>query len=61
MFTTNPFAELSATISPEIMQIYVVLMVLLVIGGTILDVIHKGSAKYFFENGKKAEKNARAP
>ncbi len=59
MFTTNPFAELSATISPEIMQIYVVLMVLLVIGGTILDVIHKGSAKYFFENAKKAEKNAR--
>jgi hypothetical protein len=59
MFTTNPFAELSATISPEIMQIYVVLMVLLVIGGTILDTIHKGSAKYFFENAKKAEKNAR--
>jgi hypothetical protein len=41
------------------MQGYVVLMVLLVIGGTILDVIHKGSAKYFFENAKKAEKNAR--
>jgi hypothetical protein len=59
MFTINPFAELSSFIPVAAMQGYVVLMVLLVIGGTILDVIHKGSAKYFFENAKKAEKNAR--
>ena len=59
MFTTNPFAELSSFIPAAAMQAYVVLMVLLVIGGTILDTIHKGSAKYFFENAKKAEKNAR--
>lgn len=59
MITTNPFAELSASISPEVMQWYVVLMVLLVIGGTILDMVHKGSAKYFFENAKKASKNAK--
>ena len=59
MFTNNPFVELSATISPEVMQGYVVLMVLLVIGGTVLDMIHKGSAKYFFENAKKAEKAAK--
>ena len=59
MFTTNPFAELSSFIPAGAMQAYVVLMVLLVIGGTILDMIHKGSAKYFFENAKKAEKNAR--
>ena len=59
MFTTNPFVELSSTISPEVMQGYVVLMVLLVIGGTVLDMIHKGSAKYFFENAKKAEKAAK--
>jgi len=58
MFTTNPFAELSATISPEIMQAYVILMVLFVIGGTILDTLHKKSAKYFFENAEKAAKNA---
>ena len=56
---TNPFSELSAFISPMAMQIYVVLMVLMVIGGTIIDTIHKKSAKYFFENAKKAEKNAR--
>jgi len=59
MFTSNPFSELSASISPEIMQGYVILMVLLVIGGTVLDMIHKKSAQYFFENAKKAQKNAK--
>ncbi len=58
MFTSNPFAELSASISPQIMQGYVILMVLLVIGGTVLDMIHKKSAQYFFENAKKAKKDA---
>ena len=37
MFSTNPFAELSAVMSPAIMQGYVILMILLVIAGTILD------------------------
>ena len=59
MFMNNPFSELSASISPQIMQGYVILMVLLVIGGTVLDMIHKKSAKYFFENAKKAKKNAK--
>ena len=56
---SNPFAELSAIISPGIMQFYVVLMVLFVVGGTILDMKHKKSAKYFFANAKKAAKNAK--
>jgi hypothetical protein len=59
MFTSNPFAELSASLSPQIMQGYVILMVLLVIGGTVLDMIHKKSAEYFFENAKKAKKGAK--
>ena len=59
MLLTNPFAALSATISPDIMQGYIVLMVLLVIGGTILDMVHKKSAQYFFENAKKAKKSAK--
>jgi hypothetical protein len=58
MFTTNPFVELSGFISPIAMQIYVIVMVLLVVGGTVLDMIHKKSAQYFFENSKKAQKNA---
>lgn len=59
MFTNNPFAELSATIPENIMQAYVVLMFILVVGGTILDMLHKKSAQYFFENAKKAEKDAK--
>jgi hypothetical protein len=59
MLTNNPFAELSALVSPSIMQWYVILMVVLVIGGTILDMLHKQSAKYFFENAKRAEKDAK--
>jgi hypothetical protein len=56
MFTTNPFAELSASISPAFMQTYVVIMIILVVGGTLLDVLHKGSAKYFFDNWHGAKK-----
>ena len=59
MITSNPFAELSALIPPHIMQAYVVLMILLVIGGTLLDVIHKKSAQYFFENAQRARKAAK--
>ena len=55
MFASNPFSELGTQISPMVIQGYVVLMAVLVVGGTILDVIHKKSAKYFFENAKKAE------
>jgi hypothetical protein len=59
MITSNPFESLSAVISPEVMQGYVVLMVLLVIGGTLLDVVHKKSAKYFFEKGQSLKKIAK--
>ncbi|MEJ2362399.1 MAG: adenylyl-sulfate reductase [Gammaproteobacteria bacterium] len=41
------------------MQGYVVLMVLLVIVGTILDMMHKQSAQYFFANAKRAQKDAK--
>ncbi|MBK1700935.1 adenylyl-sulfate reductase [Thiococcus pfennigii] len=58
MITSNPFVELSALIPPAVMQTYVVLMVLLVIGGTLLDVVHKKSAKYFFERGQALKKLA---
>jgi len=59
MFTSNPFSELSASIPAMVMQAYIILMILMVIGGTVLDMIHKKSAQYFFENAKKAEKNAK--
>ena len=59
MFMSNPFAELSAHIPVAVMQGYIVLMVLLVIVGTILDMMHKKSAKYFFLNAEKAKKDAK--
>ena len=58
MFTTNPFLELSGLIPPLAMQIYVIAMVILVAGGTILDMIHKKNAEYFFRNAEKAKKSA---
>lgn len=54
MLTSNPFAELSAFISPTIMQTYIVVMILIVAGGTLFDIIHKKSAKYFFNNWRNA-------
>ena len=56
MFNINPFTELSGLIPPIAMQIYVILMAILVAGGTLLDTIHKKSAQYFFENSKKQKK-----
>jgi hypothetical protein len=61
MIESNPFAVLSESFSldPGVMQAYVILMVLLVIGGTLLDVVHKKSAKYFFEKGQSLKKIAK--
>ena len=55
MFTNNPFAELSASISPAVMKTYVIVMVILVASGTLFDVVHKGSARYFFDNWRNAK------
>jgi hypothetical protein len=54
MFTSNPFAELSAVVAPSIMQTYLVAMIVLVAVGTIYDVLHKKSAQYFRANMKKS-------
>jgi hypothetical protein len=54
MFTSNPFAALSAHIPPTVMQTYVVVMILLVAGGTLLDMGMKKSARYFFNHWRNA-------
>jgi hypothetical protein len=46
----NPFAALPASIPPIAMQAYVVVMFLLVVCGTLIDLAHKGSARYFFKH-----------
>jgi len=47
---SNPFAALSGSVPPAIMQTYVVVMALLVVAGTLFDIMHKQSATYFFNN-----------
>jgi hypothetical protein len=59
MFTSNPFAELSASVPPVAMQTYVVVMAVLVVVGTIVDIVHKRSARYFFDNWRNSKKKAK--
>ncbi|HEX6636696.1 MAG TPA: hypothetical protein VF033_03485 [Steroidobacteraceae bacterium] len=53
MLDFNPFAALAAFIPVAVMKWYVVLMAVLVAAGTLFDIVHKGSARYFFDNWKR--------
>jgi hypothetical protein len=57
MIETNPFSPLSTSYSPEIMQGFVIVMVALVLLGTLADLIHKKSARYFFDNARRNRGN----
>ena len=59
MVLTNPFTILAETIPPVFMQWFVIVMAILVVTGTLLDIIHKKNVKYFFENAKKAKLSAK--
>lgn len=59
MITHNPVADLSAFIPPIAMQLYVIAMAILVVGGTLLDTIHKKSAKYFFAAARNSKAMAK--
>jgi hypothetical protein len=56
MFTDDPFSGLAAMVSPAVVQGFVLLMIVLVAGGTLYDMRHKGSARYFFANREAARK-----
>ena len=58
MFSINPFSILADTVSPIFMQLFVIVMAILVVVGTLLDIIHKKNVKYFFNNAKKAKLSA---
>jgi len=58
MITINPFSILSEFMPSIAIQTFVVVMIVLVIAGTVIDMIHKKNVKYFFENAKKAKKQA---
>jgi hypothetical protein len=56
---TNPFAALSESVAPAVMQTYVVVMALLVAGGTLFDIVHKRSATYFFNAWQSSKSRAK--
>jgi len=58
MLSTNPFSILAITVSPIFMQAFVIIMAILVVAGTLLDIVHKKNVKYFFNNAKKAKLSA---
>jgi hypothetical protein len=53
MFESNPFSTLAAIYSPAIMQAFVIVMIAFVVLGTLADLIHKKSARYFFETARR--------
>jgi len=62
MLSSNPFAALAASIPPAVIQTYVIVMIVLVAAGTLFDVVHKGSARYFFANWRNSKgKGKREP
>ena len=58
MITINPFFDLSEFIPSIAMQAFVIAMIILMVAGTVIDIIHKKNVKYFFENARKAKKHA---
>ena len=58
MLAYNPFSDLGTLIPSFAMQAFLIAMVLLVIGGVVLDMMHKKNVKYFFENAQKAKQSA---
>jgi len=58
MFTSNPFAALNDVVQPAAVQTYVVIMMVLVVAGTLFDVVHKRSARYFFDNWRRSKGKA---
>lgn len=50
----NPFAALATFLPSGFMRIYVVLMIIAVVAGTVFDLYHKGSAKFFVRKRKRS-------
>src|SRR5579872_3481733 len=50
MPSVNPFAVAGASLPAGFLQWFLVIMILAVVVGTLFDIVHKSSAKYFFAN-----------
>jgi hypothetical protein len=55
MFTSNPFADLTIFLPSSFMQVYIVLMIVAVAAGTLFDMFHKSSVKFFAQQLKKSK------
>jgi hypothetical protein len=54
MLTQNPFATAAPLIPGGFLKVFLVVMILAVILGTVFDMVHKGSARFFFANMRTA-------
>lgn len=59
MFTDNPFIPATDFLPPIYLQVYLVLMVLGVVAGTLFDLYHKRSAEYFAQQRQRSRVAAR--
>ncbi|HSC98112.1 MAG TPA: adenylyl-sulfate reductase, partial [Casimicrobiaceae bacterium] len=55
MLSVNPFAVAGASLPAGFLQGFLVVMVLAVVAGTLFDIVHKGSARYFFANLRRSK------
>ena len=60
MLSVNPFAVAGASLPAGFLQGFLMVMVVAVVAGTLFDVVHKGSAKYFFANMRRSKGKGRA-
>jgi len=61
VFTTNPFTPLTDFVSAEVMQGYVVLMVLAVVIGTLFDLLHDKKLAFFLQERQRTRAAAKQP
>jgi hypothetical protein len=54
MLTNNVFAVAAQSLPAGFLQGFLAVMAILVVAGTLFDVIHKGSARYFFDNWRRS-------
>src|SRR6476661_8516943 len=54
MPSVNPFAVAGASLPAGFLQGFLVVMAVAVVAGTLFDVVHKGSARYFFGHWRKS-------
>ena len=53
MMSISPFSTLAESISPSVIQGFVLAMLALIVIGTVVQMIHHKNVTYFFNNAKK--------